>query len=467
MPAGADHLNAGAPRSVPVAGDRDVRHLVAEARCGESGERANPRLHLAQRLFVEAGDHVRQVSPGGAAAEARVQAVGDDDRRSEHRRGQRDASRAQQAPRPALAEAAARLIPNASHLSRPSAISRTRSAAAAISGSWVTMTTARLRAVMSRSRRRRSRAAVRIEVPGRLVGEHQRGVVDQRPGDREALLLAAGELVWQVLRDRTDTELGDQLPSTFSAAARCSRETGRQQHVLFAAALGDQLERLKDEADPSQADSGEAALRAARQQLPADGDLTRVRPVERSEQMKKCRLARPRPSQDRDQLARVNLDIDPGEHPAGRPPRADALRHPMGLEDGHRATVTRLPGFHAGGRSRWRSDAGRCCMRSSGLEPPRGKLPTRPSTSYTAARCFQQRPDRPSRALSRTHRTYMEQRVLPRRCHAKRGSRAGGPLGAVQGRLAAPTVGFPGRRAAGVRLAGSTGRAHVTGVKFQ
>jgi hypothetical protein len=34
-------------------------------------------------------------------------------------------------------------------------------------------------------------------------------------------------------------------------------------------------------------------------------------------------------------------------------------------------------------------------MRSSGLEPPRGKLPTRPSTSYTRARYVRRRLDRP------------------------------------------------------------------------
>src|SRR5262245_54351513 len=37
-------------------------------------------------------------------------------------------------------------------------------------------------------------AGVRVEIAGRLVGEDDVRVVDQRPGDRNALLLAAGEL---------------------------------------------------------------------------------------------------------------------------------------------------------------------------------------------------------------------------------------------------------------------------------
>ena len=53
-------------------------------------------------------------------------------------------------------------------------------------------------------------AGLRVEIPGRLVGEQNRGVVDERAGDRDALALAAGELVGPVVtRD---------VSSTFSSA---------------------------------------------------------------------------------------------------------------------------------------------------------------------------------------------------------------------------------------------------------
>src|SRR5690606_21553683 len=42
-------------------------------------------------------------------------------------------------------------------------------------------------------------SACRVEIPGRLIGEYQRGIVDQRAGDGHALLLAAGQLARQVL----------------------------------------------------------------------------------------------------------------------------------------------------------------------------------------------------------------------------------------------------------------------------
>ena len=43
------------------------------------------------------------------------------------------------------------------------------------------------------------RGGVAVQVAGRLVGEQQRRLGDQRPGHRDPLLLAAGELVGLVL----------------------------------------------------------------------------------------------------------------------------------------------------------------------------------------------------------------------------------------------------------------------------
>ena len=44
------------------------------------------------------------------------------------------------------------------------------------------------------------RAGLRVEVPGRLVREKDRRIVDERPGDGDALALAAGQLVRPVRR---------------------------------------------------------------------------------------------------------------------------------------------------------------------------------------------------------------------------------------------------------------------------
>ena len=45
--------------------------------------------------------------------------------------------------------------------------------------------------------------------------------------------------------------------------------------------------------------------------------------------------------------------------------------------------------------------------------------PQGPQPSPRARTCFQQRPDRPNTAVSPTHRTHLEQRLLPTCCHAR------------------------------------------------
>ena len=77
---------------------------------------------------------------------------------------------------------------------RPSRISTLRAMRSAIAWSWV-ITTIVEPARWSWSISARMDVAGRlVEVAGRLVGQHDRGLADQRPGDRDALALPAREL---------------------------------------------------------------------------------------------------------------------------------------------------------------------------------------------------------------------------------------------------------------------------------
>ena len=66
-----------------------------------------------------------------------------------------------------------------------------------------------------------------VEIGERLVEQHQIGVLDQRAGDRGALLLAAGELQRRALQIRLELQQRARLPCTrFSISARglpCTR----------------------------------------------------------------------------------------------------------------------------------------------------------------------------------------------------------------------------------------------------
>ena len=59
---------------------------------------------------------------------------------------------------------------------------------------------------------------LRVEVAGRLVGQQDRRVVDQRARDRHALLLAAGELARVVVLAVRQAERGERLGARRSLA---------------------------------------------------------------------------------------------------------------------------------------------------------------------------------------------------------------------------------------------------------
>ncbi len=75
---------------------------------------------------------------------------------------------------------------------------------------------------------------VRVEVAGGLVGKDEVGLVDQRSGAGDALLLTAGHLVRAVAQPVADAELAHQVvePRLVDLAAG---EIGRKRDVLLGA----------------------------------------------------------------------------------------------------------------------------------------------------------------------------------------------------------------------------------------
>ena len=88
---------------------------------------------------------------------------------------------------------------------------------------------------------------IRIEVAGRLVGEDDRRIVDQRAGDGDALLLAAGELQ----RDRRSSGAAGRptsAPGTCAAAAAsppCRARAARTRRSRARSSLGSSLKSWK------------------------------------------------------------------------------------------------------------------------------------------------------------------------------------------------------------------------------
>src|SRR5262245_42390608 len=91
-----------------------------------------------------------------------------------------------------------------------------------------------------------------IQVAGRLVGQDQLRVVDERAGDRDALLLSARELarvVVPAVREADDLEAPHRLLAPPIGAMAVGRVDQRQLDVVERGGPREQIERLEDEAN--------------------------------------------------------------------------------------------------------------------------------------------------------------------------------------------------------------------------
>ena len=181
--------------------------------------------------------------------------------------------------------------------SRPASSRSTRSAIAAAAASWVTITTARpssapraqQRAAPRRPPRRRGCRSARRRAATRRV-------VDERARDREALLLAAGELVRERAGDLAQPEPVDQLARRAPRRRGCAPRT-RAASSTFASPLSSGSRWKNWKTKPIAAPAQRASARARTRRSPARPptlDRARLGAVEPAEQVQQRRLARAR-----------------------------------------------------------------------------------------------------------------------------------------------------------------------------
>ena len=160
-------------------------------------------------------------------------------------------------------------------------------------------------------------AGGRVEVAGRLVGQDDVGIVDQRPGDGHALLLAAGELGGPVVDPIAQADQPGELdrPLVRLLAELAGSLVGqRELDVLEHGVLRDQVVRLEDEAEVAAADLGELVVVEPRDVATAQEVLAAGRAVEAAQQVEHGALARAGGAHDGDVFAGVDID---GHAPQG------------------------------------------------------------------------------------------------------------------------------------------------------
>src|SRR5271165_721341 len=188
-------------------------------------------------------------------------------------------------------------------------------------------------------------AGGRVQAAGRLVGQHDRRLAHQGPGDGRPLALAARELAGAVglaVPEPDGVERpGGGDPSLAHRHAPIEEPVG---HVVEGRHRRDQEELLEHETDPGGPDPRQGPVREVLDRLAGHPHRAAARAFERPGQGQQGRLARPRGPHHGYQLPVA----DPQRHgPQGddrRGPRV-LLGHLEQLEGAHSATTTFVPAW--------------------------------------------------------------------------------------------------------------------------
>ena len=180
-----------------------------------------------------------------------------------------------------------------------------------------------------------------VQVAGGLVGQQHPGLVDEGPGDGDALALAAAELRGAVLHAVGQAHLIQQplraLGDLFFSphpARHAALQHGGDGDVFQRRKLGQQVIELEHEAHRVVAVAVERPPAPLINVLPVVEHGARVGPVQPAEQVQQGGLAAARPAQDRQQLAGTDFAVHAPQHAQVGAAHAVGLLDAGGVQDG-------------------------------------------------------------------------------------------------------------------------------------
>src|SRR5438445_6843070 len=192
--------------------------------------------------------------------------------------------------------------------------------------------------------------ALAVEVAGGLVAEQKRRIGHDRARDADALLLSAGELSRIVMHPVAQPhDRQRRLDVTPALRLRQAGQQERQLRVLEGGEHGDQVVHLEDEPHVARSPGRQLAGGHVGDLVPRHDDAPGRGHVEAAEQVEQGRLARAARAHKRDEIARVDVEVESLEDidllaatPIGlaEPARADqALAVPATIDADHRFSL--------------------------------------------------------------------------------------------------------------------------------
>lgn len=183
----------------------------------------------------------------------------------------------------------------------------------------------------------------RVEVAGRLIGEQHLRPVHQGAGDRDALLLTAGQLVRHPLLLAVEPDEGESLGNRLlDEAARRTGHLQRERHVLVHRLRREEPEVLEHRADVTP-EVRHLPVGKGTQIAPEHGDAARCGHVLAQDQPQTGGLAGTRGADEEDELPALHFEVDTGQRGLRRP----AVVFRDVLEPNHGATSLSAASRHA------------------------------------------------------------------------------------------------------------------------
>ena len=155
------------------------------------------------------------------------------------------------------------------------------------------------------------RSCVLVEVAGGFVREQEGGAHDQRPSDRDPLLLPARQHTRTMITSVSEANLLEKLfGASSSLRHRDSGDPKRHGHVLEGAELREKMVKLKDEANPLVAEQVKRLPSERTDHRVADPHLASVDAVEPTNHLHQGALPDPRRAHDRHHLSRIDRQVE-------------------------------------------------------------------------------------------------------------------------------------------------------------